>query len=112
MSEAENEKEMKAIRIKQYGGGEQLEMVEGPKPQAGAGQVVVRIAATSLDPIDPNRASGKMRQVFPLRFPFTTGGDFSGVVDSVGKSVTEFRAGDEVMGYSMEGGAYAGVHRD
>lgn len=98
---------MKAIQIQQYGGPEQLEMVEVPKPTAGKGQVVVRIAATSFNPIEPNRASGKMRQTFPLQFPFTPGGDFSGVVDSVGEGVTKFKAGDEVIGYSMAGGAYA-----
>jgi NADPH:quinone reductase len=98
---------MKAIQIKQYGGEEQLEMVEVPKPRAGAGQVVVRIVATSFNPIEPNRTSGNMREIFPLQFPFTPGGDFSGVVDSVGKGVTEFRGGDEVIGYSMAGGAYA-----
>ncbi|HMJ61598.1 MAG TPA: NADP-dependent oxidoreductase [Bryobacteraceae bacterium] len=98
---------MKAIQIKQYGGEEQLEMVEVPKPRAGAGQVVVRIVATSFNPVEPNRASGNMRQIFPLQFPFTPGGDFSGVVDSVGQGVTEFRVGDEVIGYSMAGGAYA-----
>jgi NADPH:quinone reductase-like Zn-dependent oxidoreductase len=98
---------MKAIQIKQYGGEEQLEMVEVAKPRAAAGQVVVRIAATSFNPLDPNRASGNMRQIFPLKFPFTPGGDFSGVVDSVGEDVREFQVGDEVIGYSMEGGAYA-----
>ena len=69
--------------------------------------MVVRIAATSLNPIDPKRASGDMRQVFPLQFPFVPGGDFSGVVDSVGESVDGFKPGDEVFGYSMAGGAYA-----
>ena len=98
---------MKAIQIKQYGGAEQLQMVEAAKPRAAAGQVVVRIAATSFNPIDPNRASGNMRQVFPLKFPFTPGGDFSGVVDAVGEGVKGFQVGDEVIGYSMEGGAYA-----
>ena len=101
------EKEMKAIQIRQYGGAEQLQMVEAPIPRAGAGQIVVRIVATSFNPIEPNRASGNMRQVFPLQFPFTPGGDLSGVVDSVGEGVTEFRVGDEVIGYSMAGGAYA-----
>ena len=48
-----------------------------------------------------------MRQVFPLKFPFTPGGDFSGVVDSVAEGVKGFQVGDEVIGYSMEGGAYA-----
>ncbi len=98
---------MKAIQIKQYGGEEELQLVEVPKPRAGAGQVVVQIAATSFNPIEPKRTSGNMRQTFPLQFPFIPGGDFSGVVDSAGEGVTEFRAGDEVFGYSIAGGAYA-----
>lgn len=98
---------MKAIQIKQYGGEEQLEMVEVAQPQAGAGQVVARIVATSFNPIDPKRASGNMRQIFPLQFPFIPGGDFSGVVASVGEGVKDFQPGDEVFGYSMVGGAYA-----
>ena len=98
---------MKAIQIEKYGGEDELEMVEAPKPHAGVGQVVVRIAATSFNPIDPRRASGQMREVFPLQFPFTPGGDFSGEIDSVGEGVTRFRVGDEVIGYSMAGGAYA-----
>lgn len=98
---------MKAIQIQQYGGPDQLKIVEVPKPHAEARQVVVRVAATSFNPIDPNRASGNMRQVFHLEFPFIPGGDFSGVIDSVGEAVTNFKAGDEVIGYSMAGGAYA-----
>jgi len=98
---------MKAIQIKQYGGEEQLEFVDAPKPRAGKGEIVVRIEATSLNPIDPKRASGNVRQRFPLQFPFIPGGDFSGVVDSVGEGVEEFKPGDEVFGYSVTGGAYA-----
>jgi NADPH:quinone reductase-like Zn-dependent oxidoreductase len=98
---------MRAIQIKQYGGEEQLQMVEVSKPQPVTGQAVVQVIATSFNPIEPRRASGDMRQVFPLQFPFTPGGDFSGVVDSVGQGVTDFQVGDEVIGYSMPGGAYA-----
>jgi len=98
---------MKAIQINQYGGAEQLEIVQVPKPRAEAGQLVVRILATSFNPIEPRRTSGDMRQVFPLQFPFTPGGDFSGVVDSVGEGVSESQVGDEVIGNSMAGGAYA-----
>src|SRR5690348_728833 len=98
---------MKAIQIRQYGGEEQFETAEVLKPQAAAEQVVVRIMATSYNPIDPKRTSGDMRQIFPVQFPFIPGGDFSGVVDSVGRDVQAFRPGDEVIGYSMGGGAYA-----
>jgi NADPH:quinone reductase-like Zn-dependent oxidoreductase len=99
--------EMKAIQMKQYGGPEQLEMVETPRPEPEAKQVLVRIAATSFNPVDPKRTSGVMRQIFPLQFPFTPGGDFSGVAEAVGREVSEFKAGDAAIGYSMAGGAYA-----
>jgi NADPH:quinone reductase-like Zn-dependent oxidoreductase len=98
---------MKAIQIKQYGDESLLETVDVAKPKAGTGQLVVRILATSFNPIDPKRTSGNMRQIFPLQFPFVPGGDFSGIVDSVGDDVEGFQPGDEVFGYSMAGGAYA-----
>lgn len=96
---------MKALRIHEYGGALQIDEIQ--KPTAGAGQVVVHNQATSLNPIDPGRASGFMRQVFPLELPWIPGGDVSGTVESVGEGVANFKPGDEVFGYSMAGGAYA-----
>lgn len=98
---------MKAIQTNQYGGEEQFNMVEVGQPKAGKGQIVVRVLATSFNPIDMKRTSGNMKQMFPLQFPFVPGGDFSGVVDSVGEGVQGFKPGDEVYGYSPAGGAYA-----
>lgn len=96
---------MKALRIHEYGGPLQLDEVE--RPTAAPGQVVVRNLATSFNPIDPGRASGVMRQMFPLELPWIPGGDISGTVESVGEGVVSFKPGDEVFGYSMTGGAYA-----
>ena len=96
---------MKALRIHEYGGPLQLDEIA--QPSAGVGQVVVRNLATSLNPIDPGRASGVMRQAFPLQLPWIPGGDVSGTVESVGEGVVDFKAGDGVFGYSMTGGAYA-----
>lgn len=96
---------MRALRIHEYGGPLQLDKIE--PPSAGSGQVVVRNLATSLNRIDPGRASGVMRQAFPLELPWIPGGDVSGTVVSIGEGVTGFKVGDEVFGYSMTGGAYA-----
>jgi NADPH:quinone reductase-like Zn-dependent oxidoreductase len=96
---------MKALRIHEYGGALQMDELE--QPTAGAGQVVVRNLATSFNPIDPGRASGVMRQIFPLELPWIPGGDVSGTVESVGEGVADFKVGDNVFGYSMAGGAYA-----
>jgi len=96
---------MKALRIHEYGGP--LQLNEVGQPAAAPGQVVVRNLATSFNPIDPGRASGVMRQVFPLELPWIPGGDVSGTVENVGEGVTDFKVGDEVFGYSMAGGGYA-----
>jgi NADPH:quinone reductase-like Zn-dependent oxidoreductase len=98
---------MKAIQIDQYGGEDQLKVVEVAQPKAKKGQVLVRVLATSFNPIDLKLSSGNMRQIMPLQFPFVPGADFSGVVDSVAADVKEFKPGDEVFGYSHSGGAYA-----
>jgi len=96
---------MKALRIHEYGGPLQLDEIE--QSAAAKGQVVVRNHATSFNPVDPGRASGFMRQAFPLELPWIPGGDVSGTIWSVGEGVTYFRSGDEVFGYSATGGAYA-----
>jgi NADPH:quinone reductase-like Zn-dependent oxidoreductase len=98
---------MKAVVLQDFGGPEKLKWKETPRPVPGPGQVLIRTAATSLNPVNLKRASGTMRQFFPVEFPFIPGGDFSGVVEETGEDVTAFHIGDEVFGYSFAGGAYA-----
>ena len=98
---------MKAIQIKQYGGEEQLELVDVARPEPGPKQVLVRIAATTFNPVDRKRTSGDMKAVFPISFPHIPGGDFSGVVEAAGAEVEGIGVGDPVIGYSMAGGSYA-----
>src|SRR5580704_15304885 len=98
---------MKAIRIHEYGGPEVLKVEDVATPEPGAGRVLIRVYATSFNPIDIKKASGKMREIFPLQFPWIPGADVSGVVERVGENVMQFKAGDEVYGVSPEGGAYA-----
>jgi NADPH:quinone reductase-like Zn-dependent oxidoreductase len=80
--------EMKAIRIHNYGGPEQLHYEDGPVPEPAAGQVLVRVQAASVNPIDYKLASGVFKERMPLHFPWIPGGDFSGVVEVVGPGVT------------------------
>lgn len=98
---------MKAIQVNEYGGPEQLKLVDIAKPVAGRGQVLVRIHATSFNPIDLKRVSGKMREALPITFPFVPGGDFSGVIDSVGENVVGYKPGDPVYGETETAGSYA-----
>lgn len=98
---------MKAIELSDYGGPDALHLIDRETPTPGSGQILVRIAATSLNPLDMNRASGALKAHFPLTFPFVPGGDFSGEVASLGDDVAGLAVGDQVFGNAVAGGAYA-----
>jgi NADPH:quinone reductase-like Zn-dependent oxidoreductase len=98
---------MKAIRLDQYGGPERLHYEDAPTPQPSEGEVLVRVKAASVNPIDYKLASGALRQMMPVNFPWIPGGDFSGIVEAVGPGVTGLKRGDAVYGNSPGGGAYA-----
>lgn len=98
---------MKAMELHYYGDAGNLHRGDRPVPGLSGGTVLVKVAATSLNPIDPMRASGVMRQMFPLDFPFVPGGDFAGVVEAIGDGVDGLAVGQPVWGYSDAGGAYA-----
>jgi NADPH:quinone reductase-like Zn-dependent oxidoreductase len=89
---------MKAVVLHEYGGPEKLKYEEVADPVAGEGQVLVRVAATSVNPIDYKLRSGIFKDFMPLTFPAILGNDFSGIVRSVGAGVSGFAVGDKVMG--------------
>ncbi|WP_068672098.1 NADP-dependent oxidoreductase [Oceanobacillus sp. Castelsardo] len=88
---------MKAIVIDQYGGKEQLKERELEKPSPGDNQVVVKLHATSINPIDWKLREGYLKSSLPFDFPIILGWDAAGVVDEVGKNITEFKVGDRVF---------------
>jgi NADPH:quinone reductase-like Zn-dependent oxidoreductase len=96
---------MKAVRMNDYGAP--LHIDEVPVPSPDPGQVLVENRYTTMNGVDPGRGLGFLRQVFPLQFPWTPGGDVAGSVASVGEGVTSFKVGDDVFGYTREAGAYA-----
>lgn len=96
---------MKALTIQDYGAPLQLSEVPVPAPRPG--QVLVENHFTTLNGVDLGRASGFLRQVFQLQFPWIPGGDVAGRVAAVGEDITDFKVGDEVFGYTRAGGAYA-----
>ncbi len=100
---------MKAIRFHQYGGPEVLKYEDAPKPEAGAGEVLVRVHATSVNPVDWKIRAGYLRGFREYALPFILGWDVSGVVESVGPGVSQWKAGDEVFGKPdlARSGAYA-----
>jgi len=89
--------DMKAIIIEQYGGKEQLKEADVPKPAPGEHQVIVKLHATSINPIDWKLREGYLKTMMPFDFPIILGWDAAGVVDEVGAQVTKFKAGDRVF---------------
>lgn len=89
---------MKAVVLHEYGGPEKLKYEDWPDPQVGDGQVLVRVSAAGVNPIDWKLRSGAFKAMMPLNFPVILGYDFSGVVRAVGSKVTEFAPGDKVFG--------------
>lgn len=83
----------------EYGGPEVLELADVAVPQAGPNGVLVRVHASSVNPVDWKLRKGLLNAVWKLRFPVIWGCDFSGVVEEVGSSVTLFKPGDEVYGF-------------
>src|SRR5262245_15733227 len=89
---------MKAIRFHEYGGPEVLRYEEVPMPDPERGEVLVRVHAAGVNPVDWKIRQGMRRAVRELPLPFILGWDFSGVVECAGPGVTEWKPGDEVYG--------------
>ena len=88
---------MKAVRFHQYGDVDQLVYEDVPDPQPQAGQVLIQVAATSVNPIDWKVLSGAMQEIFPMKLPVILGFDASGTVKQLGQGVTQFKVGDRVL---------------
>jgi NADPH:quinone reductase-like Zn-dependent oxidoreductase len=89
---------MKAIVVHQYGGPEELKFEDYRDPVAGAGQALIKTAATSVNPMDVKRRSGAMKDAAPIQFPGILGVDISGTVVALGPGVKDVSVGDKVLG--------------
>src|SRR5579859_4016550 len=89
---------MKAIIVSQYGGPEVMKYGDWLDPSPGKGEVLVRVAAASVNPIDLKRLSGEAKNNEPIIFPDILGVDVAGTVVSCGSEVTGFSIGDPVFG--------------
>ena len=96
---------MKAIVVRQYGGPEVLKFEEYPDPVAGPGEVLVRVAASSVNPIDYKRRAGLTKDFYPMTFPGLIGVDLAGTVLKIGPGVEGFSVGDQV--FAMADNTYA-----
>jgi NADPH:quinone reductase-like Zn-dependent oxidoreductase len=96
---------MKAIVVRAYGGPEVLKFEEYPDPVPGQGEVLVRVAASSVNPIDYKRRAGLTKDFYPIHFPGLIGVDMSGTVVKVGSGVEAFTVGNKV--FAMADNTYA-----
>ena len=88
---------MKAVIIENYGGKEEMKMVEFPMPKAAANQVVIKEEATSINPVDWKTREGYLQEVVPLEFPIILGSDVAGTIIEVGSDVMDWKVGDRVF---------------
>jgi NADPH:quinone reductase-like Zn-dependent oxidoreductase len=96
---------MKAIVVHQYGGPEVLKFEDYPDPVPGPGEVLVRVAAASVNPIDYKRRAGLTKDFYPMHFPSLIGVDVAGTVVKIGPGVDGFSVGDQV--FAMADNTYA-----
>ncbi len=97
-------KQSQAIRIHNYVRSEELklESVQTPEPQAD--EVLVRVLAAGVNPVDWKITEGYMKDFRPIQFPYIPGRDIAGIVEEVGPGVTAFQKGQAVFGQSAKGG--------
>ena len=96
---------MKAVVVHKYGGPEVLKFEDYPDPVPGAGEVLVRVAAASVNPLDYKRRAGLTDDYYPIHFPGLIGVDMAGTVGKIGPEVEGFSVGDQV--FSMADNTYA-----
>jgi len=98
--------DMKAVRIHAYGGPEVLKYEEAPRPAPQQGEILVRVHAAGINPVDWKVREGYLKDVRPAQFPLILGYDVAGTVEQVGAHVGDFAPGDAVFAL-VRGGGYA-----
>ncbi|MBI1276887.1 MAG: zinc-binding dehydrogenase [Anaerolineaceae bacterium] len=102
---------MKAVRIHQYGSPDVLIYEDAPRPSPAAGEVLVKVQAVGINPVDwKTRAGSGMSGRYGSAFPLIIGWDIAGVVEALGENADKFKVGDEVFGmvrFPGIGSAYA-----
>ena len=98
---------MRAAVIDGYGGGDRLEIRDVAQPQAGSGQVLVRVRAAAVNPLDWKIRRGDYRFIMPKKLPWVPGYDVAGIVEEVGAEVDGFAPGDAVHALMSDAGACA-----
>jgi len=90
---------MKAVRLQDYGDVNQFRLEDAPEPTPKAGEVVIAVAASGLNPVDLYIRQGYMKQYTPMELPAIQGIDAAGTITALGSGVTGFAVGDRVIGH-------------
>lgn len=90
---------MKAVVLPRYGGARDLESTDVPRPPCGLNEVLIRLKATSVNPVDRHLGAGGLDSLVPVQFPLIPGWDAAGTVVEVGAEITEYTVGDDVLGH-------------
>jgi NADPH:quinone reductase-like Zn-dependent oxidoreductase len=102
---------MKAIAINEFGGRDTLQLLDLPMPEIKPGEILVKVKAAGVNPVDWKIREGYIKDLFPYEFPIILGWDAAGIVEQAGPEVTRFKQGDEIFAYCrkpmVQGGAYA-----
>jgi NADPH:quinone reductase-like Zn-dependent oxidoreductase len=100
---------MKAVVVHEYGGPEVLKLEEVPRPEPKENEILVRVIAAGVNPVDDASRSPKYAKFFGTTLPFIPGYDIAGVVEKIGAKITTFKTGDSVYAYLnlKDGGGYA-----
>lgn len=88
---------MKAVRIHQYGGPEVLKFEDAPRPQPAAGELLIRIHAAAVNPVDWKIREGHLKERVAYSLPLILGWDLSGTVEATGPGATRLQKGDDVF---------------
>ena len=97
----------RAAVITGYGDSDKLDITKIDRPAAGSTEVLLRVKAASVNPIDWKLRRGEMRFIWPLKFPYVPGFDVAGTVESVGSEVDVWKPGDRVYAALPNGGGHA-----
>ncbi|CQD02941.1 alcohol dehydrogenase [Mycobacterium lentiflavum] len=90
---------MKAVRYHEYGDSSVLRYEEAPRPVPGPQQVLVKVAATTFNPVDAGIRGGYLAEVYEVSFPHIPGVDVAGIIAEIGEGVQDWKVGDAVVAF-------------
>ncbi len=100
---------MRAVSYDQFGDDSALAVTQQPMPKVAPGEVLVRVRAAGVNPVDWKVLAGGLEAIMETQFPVIPGWDLAGVVEQVGIDVSEYAVGDEVIGYARKDWVHAGT---